>query len=39
MVGLTNKLGLFREDGGSNIEIRMEGKSTNQEELKREYKK
>ncbi len=39
MEALTNKLGLFGEDGDSNKEVEPKGKSINQKETKRESKK
>lgn len=37
MVDLTNKHGILREDGGSNIRVWLEGKLGDQEEAKREF--
>jgi len=39
MGGLTNKLGIFEEDGGSTVDIRLKGKLLDWEELERESKK
>jgi hypothetical protein len=36
MAALANKLRLFRDDGGSNIEIKSEGKSGDQEDSRKE---
>lgn len=39
MVDMTNKLGLFREDGGFNMEARSKGKLVDHKEPKRESNK